>query len=167
MRGTRDGADRAVGSAWALRYCTAAVDVALALARWLIGAGVLVKIPQMVGRSAGIPPAFFSARKESRWSRKETLRGAVVGIASSGTARLRAVPGAYPSTCGVTCTSGASAPPYCGVRETQLGWYLSAARGGCEIWGLARISVRKSPWDGARYHIGCHYEERSDEIIPR
>ena len=96
MRGTRDGADRAVGSAWALRYCTAAVDVALALARWLIGAGVLVKIPQMVGRSAGIPPAFFSARKESRWSRKETLRGAVVGNASSGTARFARGSGGLP-----------------------------------------------------------------------
>ena len=50
-------------------------------------AGGLVKIPQLVERTAGIPPAFFSARKESRWSRKETLGGAAMGIASSGTAR--------------------------------------------------------------------------------
>ena len=108
------------------------------LAWWLIVAGGLVKIPQLVDRGAGIPPAFFSARKESRWSRKETLGVAEVGNASSGTARLRAVPGAYLSTCGLGCTSGASAPPDPGVHRTQLGKNLSAeesvGRGQVSYW---------------------------------
>ena len=66
------------------------------LAWWLIVAGGLVKIPQLVDRGAGIPPAFFSARKESRWSRKETLGVAEVGIASSGTARKARGSGGLP-----------------------------------------------------------------------
>ena len=96
----------------------------------------------------------------------------MVGIASSGTARKRAVPGAYLSTCGVTRTSGASAPPDCGVRETQLVGISVRSCAPLVVQalmrhGASRAVVLQSPWDGARYHIGCHYEERSDEIIPR
>ena len=56
----------------------------------------------------------------------------MVGIASSGTARKRAVPGAYLSTCRLGCTSGASAPLVLrgGVRTGALHSAAALACGG-------------------------------------
>ena len=56
----------------------------------------------------------------------------MVGIASSGTARKRAVPGAYLSTCRLGCTSGASAPLVLrgGVRTGLLRCAAALSRAG-------------------------------------
>ena len=136
------------------------------LVRCGVLAGVLVNIPKFLTHCRHSTRFLFSAKRKPV-EPERNAEGAVVGIASSGTARSARGSGGSPfygrsdlyerRKCAAVLRGAGDAAWLVSqggawwVRDMGLGKNLSAE----ESVGRGQVS------------IGCHYEERSDEIIPR